>query len=48
MRAGGDGEARGKVKGTSSTRCWGLENRCGAERMKNFVKEPCRYLDSDL
>lgn len=31
MKGGGGGEAGGKVKGTSSAHCWGLENGCGAE-----------------
>lgn len=31
MKDGGGGEAGGKVKGTSSAHCWGLEDGCGAE-----------------
>lgn len=46
MRDGGGEKAGGKVKGTSSAHCWGLENGCGAEEegMKHWIKEPHKYL----
>lgn len=40
MKDGGGVEAGGKVKGTSSAHCWGLENGCGADGKGRKKKKP--------